>query len=139
MPYRLLEHTADALFEVEAKSLEALFIDAAKALTDIQVDINKVEKKEEYSIKLENKNIEGLLFDWLSELIFVKDAKQLIFSDFNVGIKKEDNVYKLEAICYGEKIKPSHEQKADAKAITMHEFKVWQQDGLWKARVLVDV
>lgn len=138
MPYSFLDHTADILYEVKAKTLEELFSDSAKALTDTQVDINKIEKKEKYNVVLENKRIDALLFDWLNELIFIKDSKQLIFSDFSIQIKKNDK-YKLKVTCYGEKIKLKHEQKADAKAITMHKFRVWYENGFWNALVLVDV
>ncbi|MEM1577819.1 MAG: archease [Candidatus Pacearchaeota archaeon] len=138
MSYKFLEHTADALFEVNAKNIEKIFIDAAKALTEIQVNIKKVKRKEKYEINIKDKDIEQLLFNWLSELIFVKDTKQLIFSKFDVKIEKND-YYILKAICYGEKINPKQEPKADAKAITMHEFKLWKENSIWKARVLVDI
>lgn len=138
MVYKFLEHTADAFFEVSSKNIEKIFIDAAKALTEIQVNIKKIKKKVKYEINIKNKNLEQLLFDWLSELIFIKDSHQLIFSKFNVKIEKNDE-YMLKAYCYGEKIKIDHEQKADAKAITMHEFKLWKENSLWKARVLVDI
>lgn len=138
MAYKFLEHTADALFEIKAKNIEKIFSDSGKALTEIQVNIKKVRKKIKYEINLKSDNLEQLLFNWLSELIFVKDTKQLIFSKFDVKIEKNKE-YILKAICYGEKIKKQHEQKADAKAITMHEFKLWKENSFYKARVLVDI
>jgi len=139
MAYKFLEHTADALFEVKAKSLEQLFSDAAKALNALQVKLKTLQAKEKKEIELKNENLESLLFDFLQELVFIKDLKQMLFARFKIEIKK-NKIYKLKAICYGDKIDMKRQELlADAKAITMHEFRVWREKGFWRARVLVDI
>jgi len=32
-----------------------------------------------------------------------------------------------------------HHQRADVKAVTLHDFSVEKEDGGWKARVLLDI
>ncbi|NQV09031.1 archease, partial [Candidatus Woesearchaeota archaeon] len=137
MKYKFLPDiaTADIAFEAEAETLEELFTACALALEDSMVDLKGVEEKETKIIELESKDIERLLFDWLGELIFLKDSEDLLFSKFNITIKED----KLKAECIGEKInKHKHELKNDVKAVTLHRFKVEESKHGWKASVILD-
>jgi SHS2 domain-containing protein len=137
--YKFLDHTADALFEAYGKDLNELFTSAALAVEEIQVTTKDVEAKEERTIELENEKIDILLFDFLQELIYYKDADQLLFSKFDVKITK-NSIYKLRATCSGEKINTKkHTFHVDAKAITLHQFEVKKEKDHWKARVIVDI
>jgi SHS2 domain-containing protein len=137
--YRFLDHTADVLFEAFGKDLGELFEHAALALEETQVVLDGVGTGVEKVVSLENNKIDMLLFDFLQELIYLKDAELLLFSKFDVTITG-DGSYKLSATCFGEKIDQSkHEFTVDAKAITLHQFEVVQENGVWKARVIVDI
>jgi Archease protein family (DUF101/UPF0211). len=63
--------------------------------------------------------VEKLLFDFLDELVFLKDAKQMFYSKFEVNIKekrKRKTVLELDAFAYGEKIDPKkHDIVIDSK------------------------
>ncbi len=135
-----LEHTADILFVAEAPNLEQLFQQCGLAAEESMVDIKKVEPIKKIKIELEAKDIEKLLFDFMNELIFYKDAEQLIFSKFEIKITEKEQKYKLLCTAYGEKINPEkHNPKVDIKAITLHMFKVEQTQNGWKAKVLMDI
>ncbi|MCZ7359034.1 MAG: archease [Candidatus Methanoperedens sp.] len=97
MPYRFLEDIAngDAAFEAEARTLEELFREAAVATFEVMVDTMGVEAKITREVELKNEAVDGLLFDWLSELVYLKDAEAVLFSKFNVNIKKNDAIPKL--------------------------------------------
>jgi SHS2 domain-containing protein len=65
------------------------------------------------------------LYDWLSELLFLHDAENLIFSKFVVRINqkltKGQKRYYLEALVFGEEFNQSiHEQRTEVKAVTYH-------------------
>jgi|TARA_Y100000310_G_scaffold310059_1_gene354820 SHS2 domain-containing protein len=145
--YRFLEHTADVMFEVNGKSLKEIFENAALATFEVQVDLKKVKRKVKKKIKLKNKDIGLLLFEFLEELIYLKDAKYLVFSKFKVSIKEnllgkrsQKGEFKLEANAEGEKIDPKrHELKTDVKAPTFHNFFLKKIKNNWKARVLLDI
>ncbi|MEM1534910.1 MAG: archease [Candidatus Pacearchaeota archaeon] len=144
MGYTFLPHTADVLFEVKAKKLDKLFVDAAKALNAAQVELKTLKAKEKKEIIVEGNNIEELLYNFLQELVFVKDVEQMLFKRFDIKIEKKieekNGKYRLVAMCYGDKIQiGKQELLADVKAVTMEEFRVWQERGSWRARVLVDV
>ena len=140
MKYKFLEHTADTMFEAYGKSLEELFENAALALEEIMVKLSSLDLKEHYEITLESDSVEGLLYDFLSELIFVKDTEGLLFKKFDVVIEHKNKKYELYAKCEGEHIdRDKHELADDAKAVTKHLFEIKQEKSKWIAKVIVDI
>ena len=140
MKYKFLDHTADVMFEAVGKNLNEVFRNAALAVFDVQSDLKKIKLKIKKKIKLKNSIIGDLLFDFLEELIYLKDAKYMLFGKFDVKITQKKMVYYLEAFAFGEKINPEkHELKTDVKAITLHEFFLKKIKGGWKCRVLLDI
>lgn len=141
MPYRYLEDiaTADAAFEVVGQTLEELFRDAAIATFEVMVDMKSVEPVITREIELKNEAIDNLFFDWLSELVYLKDADALIFGKFDVSIKKND-FYELKATASGETInQEKHTLRSDVKAVTYHMFEVKKTGKDWTARVILDI
>ncbi len=141
MPYRYLEElsSADAAFEATGRTLEELFSDAAIATFEVMADTNTVKQLLTREIKLENESVDGLLIDWLSELVFLKDTETVLFSVFDVNIRKND-IYILEAVAKGEKIdREKHSLRSDVKAVTYHMFEVTKTGDNWTARVVLDI
>ena len=142
MPYRFLEDIAiaDVAFEATGETVEELFESAALAVTNTQVkDLKSVKHKVSKEIKVESDSIEMLLFNFLQELIFHKDAELLLFNKFDIRITKNKK-YKLKAKAYGEKLDmKKHELLVDVKAVSLHNFKIEQTKGGWKASVILDV
>lgn len=143
MPYRFLEDlaTADIAFEATGKTLEELFTEAALATTNVMVqDLKKIEDKEKRELKIEADEIDMLLFNFLQEIIFYKDAEQLIFNRYDVKIRKEDPHFKLKAEFYGERLDMNkHDLIVDVKAVTLHKFEVTKTDEGWMAVVILDI
>lgn len=148
--YKYLEHTADVLFQAEAATLEELFNQCALAVEETMVDVKLVKPVRKILIKHKNKSIEYLLFDFLCDLNYYKDAKQLMLSKFEIEIKEkikknkesktEEKEYQLICRAYGEKLDVNkHDPKVDIKAITLHMFEVKQTEKGWFAQVLVDI
>lgn len=139
MKYKFLEHTADVMFEAYGQTLEELFVNSALATFDVMVDLKKVQQKYDYRISLEKReNYEVLLFDWIAELIFLKDSEHVVFSNFDVYIKEKNGKYSLYGIVWGDEIQPNN-QKIDVKAVTMHKFLVRKEQDAWKARIVLDI
>ncbi len=141
MPYRFLEDiaTGDAAFEAEGRTLEELFREAAVATFEVMVDTKGVEPRITREVELKNEAVDGLLFDWLSELVYMKDAEAVLFSKFNVNIKKND-AYELRAKASGENInQQKHILRSDVKAVTFHMFEVKKTEENWTARVILDI
>jgi Uncharacterized conserved protein len=143
MPYEYLEEigTADIAFQATGRDLPELFSDAADATTNVMIDnIEAIQPRETRQIELSNDKLDMLLFDLLQELIFLKDAERLLLRIREVQIDKRDEIYFLKATAEGEPLDAEqHHQRADVKAVTLHDFSVERTKGGWKARVLLDI
>ena len=136
--YKFIDHTADVMFEAYGENLNKVFENAALATFEVQCNLKKVERKVKKKIKLKNEDMEKLLFDFLEELIYLKDAKYLLFNKFKVKIDKEKGT--LTAEIKGEKIDPKkHELKTDVKAVTLHKFELKKVKEGYKVRVILDI
>lgn len=143
MPYEFLEKiaTGDVAFSAEGETLEEMFAAAAEATMQVMVeDIQTLEQKQEVAIQLENDEIDMLLFDFLQELIYYKDAEFLLLRIHSVTIDPSDQIYRLRAKAAGEAADPEkHSLVVDVKAVTLHQFEVKQTDSGWSARVILDI
>src|SRR5262249_50109362 len=143
MPYRYLEDvgTADIAFEATGHDLPELFTAAADATMNVMIDnLDAIEPRETRQIELSNENIEMLLFDFLQELIYFKDAKRLLLRVREAQVDHKNGAYFLKAKVTGEELDDArHQQRADVKAVTLHGFSVEKRNHNWKARVLLDI
>ncbi len=142
MPYRYLEDiaTSDVAFEAWGNTLEELFVAASDATMNVMVeDLNTISDKTRRSLRVEETNVDMLLFQLLQELIFYKDAEQLLLRIQKVRVQPQKNHYELTAEAYGEGLNmDKHELLADVKAVTLHRFKVEPDDQGWRATVILD-
>ena len=136
MGYKFVDDVAiaDVSFQADGQTLEELFESCGNALTNSMVkDLETVEAKKEIRFEVEAETTEKLLYQFLDELIFYKDAEQMLFRKYDIKIDGN----KLTATLTGEKIDPKkHEMIIDVKAVSWHMFKV--EKG-WTAFVILDV
>ena len=138
-PFEFVDITsADVAFVAYGKDLNELFANAALAMFEVMVNTKQVEKRIEEKISVDAYDLESLMFNWLNELLYVSDSKNLAFSEFDV--KVDDRNFILEAICKGEEINPEkHETRTVVKAATYHQMKIWKENEVWKAQVILDI
>ena len=121
--YELIDHTADVGIKAYGKTLSEAFENAAKGMFDIITDKSEIENIGQYDIELETDNLEQLLVDWLSELLFLNSANNIVFGFFKVEIDEKKN--KLSAKVFGEKFDLSkHKVGTEIKAVTYHILEV---------------
>lgn len=142
--FRFLEKavTADVAFEAFGKNLNEVFQNAALATAETMVDTDTVTSRLQKTIKLQNKEVGALLIDFLNEIIYYKDAEQMLICKFDVDIKhkKENGVYILTAKIAGEHLDyKKHLLRADVKAATFHMLELKQKGKQWTARVVLDI
>ena len=129
--------TADVAFIAYGRDLNELFANAALAMFEVMINTKQVEKKMEEKVCVEGHDLESLMFNWLNELLYVSDSKNLAFSEFDVKVDEKN--FKLKAVCKGEEIDPQkHETRTVVKAATYHRMKIWEED-VWKAQVILDI
>jgi SHS2 domain-containing protein len=142
MPYEYLEDiaTADVCFVAWGESREAMFISAAEAAMNVMVeDLDAIEPKEQHHLEVNAESLEMLLFEFLQQLIYLKDAEQLLLRVQEVVIR-ENEVFSLAARACGEKLDMhKHHLNADVKAVTLHRFRVEEAKRGWEATVVLDI
>jgi SHS2 domain-containing protein len=122
--YELIDHTADVGVKAYGKTLPEAFENAAKGMFNIITDESEIEPIGQYDIKLEAPNIEQLLVDWLSELLYLNSAQNLVFGLFKI-MELDEKKPKLHARAFGEKFNFSkHKIGSEIKAVTYHMLEV---------------
>jgi SHS2 domain-containing protein len=143
MPYEFLEDvaTADIAFKARGKDLVELFTAAADATMNVMVEeLDSIRPLARRDFSLENEALDMLLFDFLQELIYFKDADQLLLRVDRLDFREEDGRHLLAAQTAGEIIDPErHETRVDVKAVTLHQFELQQTPQGWEATVILDI
>ncbi len=143
MPYRYLDDIAlaDAVFEAWAPSLEGLMITAADATVNVMVeDLGTIRPLVHRTINLGPEAVDMLLYGLLQELVYFKDAEQLLLRVEKVRLASGPEGYSLTAEARGEKLDPGrHPLASDVKAVTLHRFSVTEADSGWRAFVILDI
>ena len=135
--YKLLDHTADIGIIVSGKDASEAFGNAAYAMFDILVDIDKVEETDSLDLQASAENIEELLVAWLDELLYLYETERFICSRFSITDISDTS---LHASVFGEKIDLArHEIKTEIKSVTYHQLRVEKTNDGWEAQVLFDV
>ena len=130
---------ADCAMDIEGRSLDDVFETAAAALARLMVDPATLAITVERTVSLEAPEVDMLLYDWLSEMIFLKDRDSQVFPHARVRVGG-DGPYRLAAGIQGGTIEPGRTALgADPKAVTFHQFALQPVDGGWRARVVIDI
>lgn len=139
--YEYLEHTADAKFRAYGKTLEEVFENAALAMFNVMIDTKNISGDVPMEVSLEAPDLEALLVDWLSELLFLFEVEEIVFGEFRVEeIRKVEGEYSLKARVAGEKCDPEcHPFETEIKAVTYNQLELEKTVEGWVAQVVVDL
>lgn len=142
MPYRYRDDiaTADVAFEAWGESLEEVFIAAADATMNVMVeDLSAIECLHQFTVELDHDQLDLLLFSFLNELIFLKDARKLLLRAQSVSISGDAKFALKSTVCGEMPDAGKHRLATDVKAVTLHHFSLKQTDGGWNAFVILDI
>ncbi len=139
--YEFLYHIADAKFRAYGSTQEEAFENAAVAMFNIMIDTSNMEAKEEREIELTSTDIKMLLVEWLSELLYLFEVDNIIFSEFRIDhIEKSGDMFRLKGKAWGVPVDISiHVFDTQVKAVTFHELEVGQDEtGRFFVQVVAD-
>ena len=127
--FRFLEDVAlaDAAFEAFGDSPSELFAAAARALIETMANPDTVSGEWHRSIVLEEPDLGELLFEWLSRIVYEKDAAGVVFRDATITVTHDQTGegWRLVGDIDGAPVDPErHELHADVKAVTKHLYDV---------------
>ena len=132
--------TSDLSFEAWGESAEALFAATADALLAATLaEPATVEARVERAISLREPDLELLLLHFLNELVFLRDARDLLLRVARLRIDA-DGEARLEGTLCGEPIdRARHALVGEVKAATAHGLRVRREGERFAARVTLDV
>ncbi|UCF09214.1 MAG: archease [Thermoplasmata archaeon] len=137
--YEVFDHTADVGIIAHGKDLNEAFENAALGMFGIITDVDKIEKVGEFRVELKAQDMEQLLVDWLSELLFIQTVDNVMLSKFGVDISQEHGEFRLAGAAEGEGFDPKrHTFHVEIKAVTHHMLDISKNDG-YRIKVLFDI
>lgn len=143
MPYEFLDEIAiaDVAFRAWGGSLEEVFAAAAAATLEVMIENPaSVQPRATVNIDLRDTSADMLLFNFLQELIWYKDARQLLLRIAEIKIATGPREIALAARAAGETIEPGrHHLVVDVKAVTLHHFTLSPTPAGWECRIILDI
>jgi SHS2 domain-containing protein len=137
LKYKVIDHTADICVRVFGNSLEEIFVGSSKAMMEIITDVERVKPSREILIRARGENYEELLVRWLQEILYLHEAKKMVFKDFEIKI---ENRTRAVGKAYGEKIDlDRHEFYSSIKAVTYHNLKIISSKDKYRVDIVFDI
>jgi SHS2 domain-containing protein len=132
--------TSDLSFVTRGSTLDEVFASSAEALLSATIEEpDTVRDRERRSIALAEPDLELLLLRFLNELIYLRDAEELLLRVLSLHVSADGGA-RLEAELGGERIdRERHVLASDVKAATAHELRVAREGSRWVATVTLDV
>jgi|LDZU01.1.fsa_nt_gi SHS2 domain-containing protein len=139
--YKIIEHMADVGLKVFGETKKRLFENAARGMFFIITGSSGFDKqgnKKYWNIKCEASNMEELLVEWLSELLYIHSTDFVFLNNFIIESLTDNN---LKAKSSGIKINESPFQiEREIKAVTYHDLQVSKNEkGYWETTVIFDI
>ncbi|MHA2255092.1 MAG: archease [Candidatus Heimdallarchaeaceae archaeon] len=133
------EVKSDFAFEVYSDTLSELFRGAGIAMMEAMVEVSKIVAKRTWNIELESESLELLLYDFLSELVYLKDVDVALFKDYEIEIN-ENKECSLSCKAHGAEIDYENDVLlTDVKAVTMYKFLVEKREKDWYCHIILDL
>ena len=131
MSYKFLDHSTDAIIEINAKDLKEAFSVVADAVINLTLDQDKVEEKESKQFLSQGKDLYYLLFSWLEEIPFILITEGFAIKRIEFNIEK-NTAYKINAKAFGETLDlKKHNFKVEIKAPTFYDMVIKNEDKVY--------
>jgi SHS2 domain-containing protein len=132
--FEVLEHTADVGLRLFGDSPREVFEAAARGLAELEGSWFPGEG-EQREVDVRAGDRAGLLVAWLDELLYLRDAEDVVFGGFDVTAADTVLRARVRTAPRGDRIL----EAAGVKAATYHGLRFEPENGGWTADVYVDV
>lgn len=140
--FEIINHTADIGIRVFGKTLEDLFVNAAFAMSELIVKNPPTPPfvkggKGGFVVKITAVDKEQLLVKWLSEILYLIDAKNLMPVGFKIS--EVSDTYLAAAVAVEPFDPAKHKIKRQIKAVTYHGLAIKKAGGQFEVSVIFDI
>lgn len=130
--FQIIDHPADLKIKVWGDNLENFFQNILAAIFSA-TSPETIDQEVKIKIKIKAQDLENVVFNFLTELIYQMDINNTVFSKINFS---KINQTEMMAEIVGKKIK---KLGTEIKGITWHDFSVKEAGGGYTATMLFDV
>lgn len=134
--FRILEHTADGMFQAYGITLEEAFKNSVYAMLSL-ITKNKIKERIKIIFSVNGKNLEQLLYNFLEEILILIYSKNFIPSKIK-KIKIDKKKLKLKTELIGDETK-NYEIFSEIKAITYNNMIIKKSKNKYIIQVVVDM
>src|ERR687892_1502449 len=128
--FEILEHTADVGVRAFGESLPELFEQATRGLAHV-AGIWTTGEGERVDVAVEGDDLGGLLVDWLSEILWLHDSRDMFLTSVEVASVDRGVKGNVRLVARGSRAATG----TQVKAITYHQLRVERIAMGWKADV----
>jgi SHS2 domain-containing protein len=140
MSFEFFDHTGDIGVRLTAPTLAELFAAAAEAFTAAIAEPDAVRPLDAGRLELAGPELDLLLVDFLSELLYRFESAALLVRSADVDLRRDSGEWRLHADLKGEPFDAArHEIRVLLKAVTYHELYVRQAPQGWEAQIIFDI
>ncbi|MFB6183388.1 MAG: archease [Haloarculaceae archaeon] len=136
MSFDLRDHTADVAVEARGRTLDETFAAVADGLAAAMYE-DPPEGGDRFPLTVTAESREALLFDYLDELIYERDVRNVLPVDNEAAVTGSGDVWTVEASARGLPLSSIHAR--EVKAVTYSEMELVETDDGWRAYVVLDV
>jgi len=135
--YRFTDHTADFGLEIFGADAEDLFVQAARALTDLLTDPKTLQGRHQRTLAVTGDDWADLMVNWLRELLYLWNGEEQLVREAAIEtLEQKRLVAKVTTDAYHPDIHPI---RNEIKAVTYHQIEVGPHKAGWRARVIFDI
>ncbi len=137
MGYEIIDISGDVGIKANGNDCADAWVNAGIGMYSLITDPEKILEKKSLEIEIISDSLEGLLVNYLNELIFHFDAyyfigRRIAISSFSEGT--------IRATIYGEEFDPEqHERRLLLKAATYHNIKIVMGSAMCEVEVIFDI
>lgn len=122
-----LDHTADVQLHSWGADLKEAFEQNGMAMFGYMTELETVDIKEKHVIEAKSEDLDGLLYKFLDELLFLFSAEPFLICKKIVITEFDLDTFTIKCLCYGEPFDLSkHPQGTEVKAITYSAMQIVQ-------------
>lgn len=139
MKYKFFEHTADVKFQAFGKTLDEAFSNAALAMVKVITE-STIQKKKKETIKVSSEDEQALLYDFLEQFLVFLDSDGFLLSEVeSISILEKNGVFSLDAVVWGDSVKPEYEINTHIKAVTYNQMFLKKNESGFVVQVVLDL
>ncbi len=132
--------TADIGLNIEGDSLDELFVAGAEGMFTVIMGGRMAQKASvTLDVNLQSGNLEQLLVDWLSELLYRFDTDGLIPVGYRLKVIEGETCDVRGAVDFRDYDRQTDTGEHEIKAVTYYKLKIERKGGVYRSHVVFDI